>query len=80
MGGGRGGGGGGHTSQVTPVVKNPPANTGDTRDTDLIPESGRSLLGGGNSNPLRHSCLGNPMDRIACQATVHGVTKESDTT
>ena len=74
-----GGVGGGHTSQVTPVVKNLPANTGDARDMDLIPESRRSP-GGGNINPLQHSCLGNPMDRVAWQATVHGVTKESDTT
>ena len=36
--------------------------------------------GGGNGNPLQYSCLENPMDRGACQATVHGVTKESDTT
>ena len=38
---------------------------------------GRSL-GGGNGNPLQHACLGNPMDRGAWQATVHGVAKESD--
>ena len=31
--------------------------------------------GGGNGNPLQHSCLGNPMDRGAWQATVHGVAK-----
>ena len=41
--------------------------------------SGRSL-GEGNGNPPQYSCLGNPMDRGAWQATVHGVTKESDTT
>ena len=29
----------------------------------------------GNGNPLQHSCLGNPMDRGAWRATVHGVTK-----
>ena len=33
-----------------------------------------------NSNPLQYSCLGNPMDRGACWATVHGVAKESDMT
>ena len=60
------------------VVKNPPANAGD-RDTSLIPGSGRSP-GEGNSNTLRYSCLGNPMERRAWWATVHGVTKESDTT
>ena len=58
------------------VVKNPPANTGDT---DLIPELGRSLPEQ-NGNPLQYSCLGNPMDRGAWQATVHGVTKELDMT
>ena len=44
-----------------------------------IPGSGRSL-GEGPGNPLQYSCLENPMDRGAWQATVHGVTKESDTT
>ena len=34
----------------------------------------------GNGNPLQFSCLGNPMDRGSWQATVHGVTKELDTT
>jgi len=58
------------------VVKNPPANA---RDMGLIPELGRSP-GEGNGNPLQDSCLGNPMDRGAWWATVHGVTKESDTT
>ena len=60
------------------VVKNPPANAGDTRDIGLIPGSGRSP-GGGYGNPLYYSCLENPMDRRAWQATVHGVT-ELDTT
>ena len=36
--------------------------------------------GEGNGNPLQYSCLGNPMDRRAWWATVHGVTKESDMT
>ena len=56
------------------VVKNLPANVGDIRDMSLIPGSGRSP-GGGHSNPLQYSCLGNPLDRGAWQATVHGVTK-----
>ena len=56
------------------MVKNLPANAGDTRDVGLIPESGRSP-GGGNGNPLQHSCLGNSMDRGAWWATVQGVTK-----
>ena len=46
------------------VVKNPPANAGDTGDVGLIPGLRRSL-GGRNSNPLQYSCLGNPMDRGA---------------
>ena len=48
------------------VVKNPPANA---EDLGSIPGLGRSP-GGGNSNPLQCSCLGNPMDRGAWQATV----------
>ena len=36
--------------------------------------------GAGNGNPLQYSCLGNPMDRGAWQATVHGVIKELDMT
>ena len=53
------------------VVKNPPANA---RDPGLIPGSGRSPEEG-NGNPLQCSCLGNPMDRGAWRATVHGVAK-----
>ena len=60
-------------------MKNPSANAGDARDVDLIPGSGRSP-GGGSGNPLQYSCLENPMDRGAWWATVHGVTKSSDTT
>ena len=55
------------------MVKNPPADAGDIRYSDSIP-GGRSP-GGGNGNPLQHSCLGNPMDRGVRQATVHGVTR-----
>ena len=58
------------------VVKNPPANAGDE---GLIPGSGRCPREG-NSNPLQDSCLEDPKDTRACQATVYGVTKESDTT
>ena len=36
--------------------------------------------GEGNDNPFQYSCLGNSMDRGAWTATVHGVTKELDTT
>ena len=53
------------------VVKNLPANEGGV---GLIPGSGRSL-GGENGNPLQYSCLGNPKDRGAWWATVHGVAQ-----
>ena len=56
------------------VVKNLPASTGASGDAGSIPGSGRSP-GGGHGNPLQYSCLGNPMDRGAWWATVHGVTK-----
>ena len=49
-------------SQVVLVIKNPPANAGDSRDPE-------------NGNPLLCSCLEKPMDRGAWRATVHGVTK-----
>ena len=55
------------------VVKNPPANPGDVGS---VPGSGRSP-GEVNGNPLQYSCLENPMDIGAWQATVQGVTKES---
>ena len=56
------------------MVKNLPANAGDTVDVGLIPGLGRSSEEG-NGNPLLYSHLKNPMDRGAWQATVHGVTK-----
>ena len=43
-------------------------------DLGSIPESGTSS-GEVNDNPLQYSCLENPMDRGAWQATVHGVIK-----
>ena len=43
-------------------------------DLGSIPELGRSP-GGGNGHPLQYSCLENPMDRGARQATAHGVAK-----
>ena len=43
-------------SQVAQLVKNLPANAGDSGDSGLIPRSGRSP-GGGNGNPLQYSCL-----------------------
>ena len=56
------------------MVKNPPANAGDIKDTGSIPGLGRSPRGG-NGNPLQYSCLENSMDRGAWWATAHGVTK-----
>ena len=53
-----------------PLVKNPPANAADIRDTDSIPGSGRSP---GHGNPLQDSCLENSMDRAVWWAAVHGV-------
>ena len=58
------------------VVNNPSANA---RDVGLSLGSGRSPEEG-SGNPLQYSYLGNPMDRGACQAADHGVTKESDMT
>ena len=49
------------------MVKNPPANAGDIRDTGLIPGSGRSP-GGGNGNTLQYSYLENPIDKEDSQA------------
>ena len=56
------------------VVKNLPANAADSGDVGSVPGLGRSP-GGGNGNPHQCSCLGNPMDRGAWQATVHRVMK-----
>ena len=58
------------------MVKNLSASAGDV---SLIPGSKRSP-GEGNGNPLQYSCLVNPTDREAWRTTVHGVTKESETT
>ena len=52
------------------MVKNLPATAGDVRDLGLIPGSGRSP-GEENGNQLQYSCLENPMDRGAWQATEH---------
>ena len=59
------------------MVKNPPANAGDTRDVGSIPGLGRSPREG-NGNLLQYSCLENSMNRRSWQATVHG-DKELDT-
>ena len=58
------------------VIKNPPADAGDE---SLILGSGRSPREE-KGNPLQYSCLGNPMDRGAWWATVHGVAKLLETT
>ena len=49
-------------------------STCNAGDVGLIPGLGRSP-GEGNSNPFQCSCLENPMDREAWQATVQRVTK-----
>ena len=51
------------------MVKNLPANAGDSGSIPGLETS----PGGGNSNPLQDSCLGNSMDRGAWQATCYGV-------
>ena len=56
------------------MVKNLPARAGDARDMGSIPGLGRSPEEG-KGNLLQYSCLENPMDRGAWQATVHGVAK-----
>ena len=56
------------------AVKNSPAGVRDTRDSGLIPGSGRSPERG-HGNPLQYSCLENSMDRGAWQAGQPGVTK-----
>ena len=53
------------------VVKNLPANAGDT---DSVPRLGR-YPGEGNGNPFQYSCLGNSVDRGAWWAKVHEVAK-----
>ena len=57
------------------MVKNPPADAGDTSDAGSIPGLGRFQHRAGNGNPLQYSCLENPTDRGAWQAAVHGATK-----
>ena len=56
------------------MVKNLPANVGDSRDVGSILGWGGSP-GRGNGNPLQYSCLEDPMDREAWQATIHGVAE-----
>ena len=56
------------------MVKNLPSNGGDTKDVGSISGLGKSP-GEGDGSPLQYSCLDNPLDRGAWQATLHGVTK-----
>ena len=56
------------------MVKNPPANAGDIRDVDLIPES-RSSPGGGHSSPTPVFLPGESHDRGSWWAVGHRVTK-----
>ena len=50
-------------------------NTGDTKDSSSIPESGRSPRGG-HGNSFQYSCLEDPMDRGAWWVTVHKVSQD----
>ena len=61
-------------TEVSLVVKSPPANTGDVRDMGLIPGLGRSP-GGRHGNPLQCSCQENSTDRGAWWAAVHRIAK-----
>ena len=56
------------------MVKNPPANARDIRDTGLISESRRSP-GGGHGNTLQYFCLENPVDGGAWQAIARKITR-----
>ena len=60
------------------VGKKLPTNAGDARQVGSTPGSGRTP-GGGNGNPLQCSCLENPIDGGAQQATVHEVTESATT-
>ena len=57
------------------VVKNLPASKGDVGDTGSVLPTGRSP-GEGNGSLLQYSCLENPRDRGAWQATVHEGTND----
>ena len=55
--------------------KNPASQRRRLRETLVRSLSQQDPPGGGNGNPLQYSCLENPMDREAWQATVRGVAK-----
>ena len=61
------------------MVRNPPANAGDLRDTGSIPESGRSP-GGGYSSLIQYSCLENPHGQRSLVGYSPWGHRESDTT
>ena len=64
----------GHSNLGFPGGSNGKESTCSVRDLGSIPGLGRSP-GGGHGNPLQYSCLENPTDRAAWQATVNGVAK-----
>ena len=64
-----------HCRNVLPDGSVAEESTYRAGDLGSIPGTGRSLEKEGNGDPLQYSCLENPMDRGACWATVHGVTK-----
>ena len=57
---------------------NPPAKAGDAEHAGSDPWVWK-ILGGGNGSPLQYSCLENPIDRGAWQATVHAVAETDKT-
>ena len=61
-------------SQVVLEVKNLPASAGEVRDMGSIPGF-RRAPGREHGSPLHYSCLKNPKDRQAGQATVHGIAE-----
>ena len=61
------------TSRVALVVKNLPASVGDARDDGSVTQASwvGNTFGVGNRDPLKYSCLKNPMDRGAWWVRVH---------
>ena len=67
------------SSRVAPVVKNPPANPGDIRDTGSILTLERSP-GREHGKPLQYSCLENPMERGAGQPPLQSMGSQKSQT
>ena len=67
----KGSGRGGYSPEGLPWGLSGKESAYQEGDAGSIPGSER-FLGDRNGNPLQYSCLGNPMDRRACQATVYG--------